>query len=484
MPRANRSCFEKRPANTVENFQPRSDLKITVNVSLCDYPPDNVQSHCRKYKTQNRVECTRQERTQRKSNKTHARKRSLHSGKESTEREGADPSRVNHPEKPAQASDNTQYASQQEALTHNGLVQYTRRVLEQLAEAEQAPQVGSEGSPASIVMLPRAPLGPGGRLGDRTLVEDDAVTEDTAMEAEINDKLVQTTDSARLAAEGIIAGCTGSSTCAQPLQPGTQATYPTRDNTPTTTFHSQPVNTSSHSPSGSLPQRLSPDDPLLSELVKELSERLLEWDDRRLCGLGHARIRAKAIIRPIIQRLNAVNAHLADADEPAQALGSESAIYSLQWTTCGSSPVPFHASLPGPNNTTAEPLATDTDTDIDIDTDTDTDVYEVPETEFDTESDWRATHNTPESDNAISVEEMNDLLFETARQESIRDHLEQIAAQELAATMNVDEDLSIRSSAPPSRTDASPSRSPSPTPAEYNEHGVLTARSKGKGGVN
>ncbi|CAE6503370.1 unnamed protein product, partial [Rhizoctonia solani] len=44
-------------------------------------------------------------------------------------------------------------------------------------------------------------------------------------------------------------------------------------------------------------------------------------------------------------------------------------------------------------------------------------------------------------DNDISVEELNDTLLETARQESIRDRSAQIAAQELATPMDVDGDL-------------------------------------------
>ncbi|CUA74763.1 Formin-like protein 20 [Rhizoctonia solani] len=87
--------------------------------------------------------------------------------------------------------------------------------------------------------------------------------------------------------------------------------------------------------------------------------------------------------------------------------------------------------------------------------------------------------DTPDPD-AISVEELNDRLFETARQESIRDRLARIAAEELTAPMDVDDCSSTRSSAPPSRASTPPSRAPSPLPAELNEHGILTARSKGK----
>ncbi|KEP46793.1 hypothetical protein V565_181420 [Rhizoctonia solani 123E] len=66
--------------------------------------------------------------------------------------------------------------------------------------------------------------------------------------------------------------------------------------------------------------------------------------------------------------------------------------------------------------------------------------------------------DTPEPDNTISVEEMNDRLFETARQESIQDRLAQIAAEELTAPMDID-NLNTHTSAPPARsTHAVPTR--------------------------
>ncbi|KDN39108.1 hypothetical protein RSAG8_09015, partial [Rhizoctonia solani AG-8 WAC10335] len=83
--------------------------------------------------------------------------------------------------------------------------------------------------------------------------------------------------------------------------------------------------------------------------------------------------------------------------------------------------------------------------------------------------------DTPEPD-AISVEEMEARLLENARQESIRERMAQIAAQDLADTMYTDEPNESRASTP---------HSPSPSlPIEYNEHGMLTARSKGKGRAN
>ncbi|CUA73097.1 hypothetical protein RSOLAG22IIIB_05170 [Rhizoctonia solani] len=48
--------------------------------------------------------------------------------------------------------------------------------------------------------------------------------------------------------------------------------------------------------------------------------------------------------------------------------------------------------------------------------------------------------NTPKLDNAISVEEMEAELFETACQASLQEHLEVLAAQELEELMPGDED--------------------------------------------
>ncbi|KDN43809.1 hypothetical protein RSAG8_05802, partial [Rhizoctonia solani AG-8 WAC10335] len=91
--------------------------------------------------------------------------------------------------------------------------------------------------------------------------------------------------------------------------------------------------------------------------------------------------------------------------------------------------------------------------------------------------------DTPEPDNYEYVKELNDRLLETARQESIRNRLAQIAAEELAAPMDVDQDLGDCTSAPPSRA-STPSYATSTPVVEYNEHDVITARSKGKGRAN
>jgi hypothetical protein len=65
-------------------------------------------------------------------------------------------------------------------------------------------------------------------------------------------------------------------------------------------------------------------------------------------------------------------------------------------------------------------------------------------------------------------------LLETARQNSIRSHIEEIAAQELEQPLDVDP-ADFEGSQPPI------SRCSSLDPTELNEHGVLTARAKGKG---
>jgi hypothetical protein len=80
--------------------------------------------------------------------------------------------------------------------------------------------------------------------------------------------------------------------------------------------------------------------------------------------------------------------------------------------------------------------------------------------------------NTPELD-AISVE-MESCLLKNARKESIRSHMEELAAQELRQPMDIDKSNK-------EGTQALTPRSSTPLPAEYNDHGVLTARAKGKG---
>jgi hypothetical protein len=84
--------------------------------------------------------------------------------------------------------------------------------------------------------------------------------------------------------------------------------------------------------------------------------------------------------------------------------------------------------------------------------------------------------NTPEPD-AISVEEMEARLLETACQNSIHLRMAELVAEELTQPIDVDESDSEGSQ-------ALTACSPSPCPTEYNPHGVLTARAKGKGRAN
>ncbi|KEP45196.1 hypothetical protein V565_304310, partial [Rhizoctonia solani 123E] len=69
--------------------------------------------------------------------------------------------------------------------------------------------------------------------------------------------------------------------------------------------------------------------------------------------------------------------------------------------------------------------------------------------------------DTPEPDSAISVEEMEARLLETARQNSLRSRMEEMAAQELEQPLNADTDEWEGSQAPTSR-------SSSPDPTEVN----------------
>ncbi|KAG9093018.1 hypothetical protein FS749_015245 [Ceratobasidium sp. UAMH 11750] len=91
--------------------------------------------------------------------------------------------------------------------------------------------------------------------------------------------------------------------------------------------------------------------------------------------------------------------------------------------------------------------------------------------------------DTPEPDSeldAMSIEEMNAQLMETARQASLRERMCEIITREqddlsrAGTPMDIDDP---RAETP----DSARSRSPTPPPAEYNKHGCLTARSKGKG---
>lgn len=85
--------------------------------------------------------------------------------------------------------------------------------------------------------------------------------------------------------------------------------------------------------------------------------------------------------------------------------------------------------------------------------------------------------------NAMSVDEMNNRLFETARLASLEERARQIAARELEngldAPIDEDQDDDAAPHAPTAR-----SRSGTPPPPEYDEEGRLTTRSKGKRRAN
>ncbi|CAE7186747.1 unnamed protein product, partial [Rhizoctonia solani] len=83
--------------------------------------------------------------------------------------------------------------------------------------------------------------------------------------------------------------------------------------------------------------------------------------------------------------------------------------------------------------------------------------------------------DTPELDDAISVEEMDARLLQTACEESLREHIVAMTARELEEPTYVESD-DEGAGAPSPR-----SRASSLPPVEYNEYGVLTAASKGKG---
>jgi hypothetical protein len=100
----------------------------------------------------------------------------------------------------------------------------------------------------------------------------------------------------------------------------------------------------------------------------------------------------------------------------------------------------------------------------------------VPEKDSDTGSQStriRPDTPDPEAHDSISVDEMDDCLLEAARQNSIRDQVGQLAAEEAPSD---DPDIDVHAD-----IDTYPSRSPTP---EYNEYNILTACSKGKNRTN
>ncbi|CEL54605.1 hypothetical protein RSOLAG1IB_11693 [Rhizoctonia solani AG-1 IB] len=69
---------------------------------------------------------------------------------------------------------------------------------------------------------------------------------------------------------------------------------------------------------------------------------------------------------------------------------------------------------------------------------------------------------------------MESRLFKNAHQDSICLRMQELAAEELGQPMEINE-------SDEEGTQGLTPRSSTPLPAEYNDHGVLTARAKGKG---
>ncbi|CAE6444521.1 unnamed protein product [Rhizoctonia solani] len=398
--------LRKRQADIDNSSQPRPNVEITTPVGLYDYPPDDVRS-C-EYAS-----------------------RAIHSTAPST---CPDPT-TKHPGQPTHASETTQYANQDGTLTHEGLVPYAKGVFNlnvedydtgtilgplQLAQAEQAPEVGSKRSPPSIDMLPPTALGTGGgwsqnvvgtkRRGSMVSIpsNDDATGKPRR---KVTEEEVEFIDSPKPHGE---------------LLPGNKILVEEDTESEDTATESET--------DGDMPLTA------VASCLAILHFCLEEWTNQRCRNgdLGAGALREK--YQAELTRLNELR-----TIDPMRM----SCLHN-EWKRCIGD---FAGALLGP-----------------IDNHTN-DFVGSPQVRPD----------TPEPDNAISVAEMNDLLFETARQESIRDRLAQIAAQELTAPIDLDEDLGTRTSSPTPWTDSSPFRTASPVPSQYNEHGVLTARSKGKG---
>ncbi|CAE7174718.1 unnamed protein product [Rhizoctonia solani] len=478
MPRTNKPRSKKPPTNTNNSSQPRSDVD-EAPVGLFDFPPDDVRSrefvtgHREPRSTERNVQyqATRAsgESTRQKSIDTRARNRSLESNKsrrrssksrhDNKNREGPDPSdteavsaasqrgrpratrrlslsaspepTTNEHNQSTQASNNSQFTYEYETLTHEGLVQYakeefnldvegrsTHDILEllRLAEAEQAPQVGSTRRPPSIVMLPPTPLGVGGgwsqnivsskrrrsqvstpsndddagkprrrvtveevedvdafkpqqQLSGRKLLEE--VEEDTATESETDDEPAQTTDlSARLVAEHIVSACPGSSANIdvgpRPPQRGTHAPPPTRDNTPATVLDSEPSIPSSHSLGGSPPLHRDSGSQYGLSIPPDLARLLPVSFFRPLTGPTHARLRAEAMLRFLTDALR--NSDTADAQAAGAGEVNPESDTSQRATRGSLSHPPQSPPLSRSETTSAQ-------------------LDEVPETEFDTASD-------------------------------------------------------------------------------------------------
>lgn len=93
--------------------------------------------------------------------------------------------------------------------------------------------------------------------------------------------------------------------------------------------------------------------------------------------------------------------------------------------------------------------------------------------------------DTPEpEDNAMGVDEMNEQLFETARQASLRERMLGLISRHGVRADDAAMDLDDDGEPEEQPDDRTRSRSPTPPPVELDENGRLTARSKGKGRAN
>lgn len=96
--------------------------------------------------------------------------------------------------------------------------------------------------------------------------------------------------------------------------------------------------------------------------------------------------------------------------------------------------------------------------------------------------------DTPEPEqevNATSVEEMNETLFETARQESLRERMRELLGRHGVRAddaANADAEMDDQPGDQPDGPVLP--RSPAPEPDELDENGRLTAQAKGKGRAN
>ncbi|KDN33850.1 hypothetical protein RSAG8_13053, partial [Rhizoctonia solani AG-8 WAC10335] len=151
--------FKKRPADTDNSSQPRPDVEITVNetpVDLYNFPPDDVRS--REYASETIRSVADSLSAPSRPQPAPTRPPSI-------------------PDSPLRRQTPRNTRTNTRPLRGEGLVQRakdafnlnvgdcdTRTIVDllQLTKADQTPEMGSKGGPPSIVMLPPTPLGTGG----------------------------------------------------------------------------------------------------------------------------------------------------------------------------------------------------------------------------------------------------------------------------------------------------------------------------------